>query len=147
MINCFLQTRIIIAFSVLFCCVFMLNRDCAAAQEFMVIVNKSLSATSVSSDDVGNIFLGKKSTWNSGEKVFIAIYDDKEIQTDFLKRFVRKTPTQFRTYWKKMVFTGKGSMPQYLKTTEDVLAFIEKHPGAISFIPVSAADVKTLTIK
>jgi hypothetical protein len=51
----------------------------------------------------------------------------------FLKDYVRKTPFQFKNYWKKQVFTGKGRMPKAFKQIEDEINFIANTEGAISF--------------
>jgi len=79
--------------------------------------------------------------------VVFAVLDDPEVQGHFFKQHVHKTPSQFNSYWKKMVFTGKASMPEYLKSPDEVMTFVSSHPGGISFIPAPSGDkVKILNI-
>ena len=118
-----------------------------AAQDYVVVVNKNLGISNISSSDLEAVFTGKKIFWDSGEKVVFAVFDDPDLQSSFFKQHVHKTPSQFNSYWKKMVFTGKANMPEYLKTSDEVMSFVSSHPGGISFIPAPGSNkVKILNI-
>jgi hypothetical protein len=119
----------------------------AAAQDYVVVTNKKMGISSISSSDLEAVFTGKKMFWDSGEKVVFAVYDNLDLQSSFFKQHVHKTPSQFNSYWKKMVFTGKANMPEYLNSPDEVMAFVSNHPGGISFIPAPGGDkVKILNI-
>lgn len=129
-------------------CFILLSATQTFAKDFVVVANTSLGVSEVSTMDIEQMLLGKKSTWSSGERVSFCLYEDSETEAAFLKEFVNKTPIQFKSYWKRLVFTGKGRMPKYFKTKEDVTAFVNAHPGAFSFLPAPGDNsVKTLTIK
>lgn len=143
----FRPMQITIVISAVALCLLLSGAPLAADQDFVVVVNKKLKIDNISSSDLEAIFTGKRQFWDSGEKVVFAVFDEAEVLTKFLKRHVKKTPSQFITYWKKMVFTGKAIMPEYLKTPEEVIAFVSAQPGAISFIPAPGSDkVKILNI-
>jgi ABC-type phosphate transport system substrate-binding protein len=120
----------------------------AAAEDFVVVAHKALGVSAVTSAELEAIFLGKMSSWSSGEKVTIAILDEDATLEKFLSKHVHKTASQFNNYWKQMVFTGKAGMPDTFKTPAEVISFVGSHPGAISFVPAAAGDgsVKTLTV-
>lgn len=149
MIHRFVQDkRIRILIFAVVCGLLLYGSPQAAARDYVVVVNKSLNLTSISSSDLEAVFTGKKKFWDSGEKVYFAVFDDEEIQTVFFRQHVRKTSSQFKNFWTKMVFTGKANMPDYLKTLEEVMAFVSATPGGISFIPAPGGDkVKTLNIQ
>lgn len=142
------HVRIIaLVFAVVFC-LLPASTARAASQDFVVVVNKNLGVENVSVEDIAAIFLGKKISWASGEDVVFAVYDDENIQNDFFKAYIRKNSSQFKSYWKKMVFTGKGRMPKFLKSEQDVLEFVNAYPGAISFLPAPGqGSVKVLNVK
>ncbi len=120
----------------------------ATAQAVVVIANKNFGSSDISAEDLAAVFLGKKSTWSSGEDAVFVVYDDEQAQENFMVRYLQKKPSQFKSYWKKQVFTGKGRMPKYLKSKEDVLQFVENNPGAVSFLPEAAEGaVKILNIR
>lgn len=129
-------------------CLFLSVSSHAAAQDVVVVVNNSMGTDSVSAEDITAIFLGKKSTWDSGEPVVFAIFDDAEAQSTFMKEYLQKNPSQFKNYWKKIVFTGKGRMPKYLKSESEVQEFVNAYPGGISFLPAASQKaVKVLNVK
>ncbi len=140
--------RIVFIFFTVLCCLLMGNFTLASATDYVVVVNKSLNIDNISSSDLSAIFTGKKKFWDSGEKVTIAIFADEEVQQEFLSEHVRKTPSQYKNFWKKMVFTGKANMPDYINTLDEVVAFVNATPGAIAFIPApGGVSVKVLKIQ
>ncbi len=120
----------------------------AAAQDVVVIANKNLGSSDISAEDLAAIFLGKKSTWDSGEDAVFVVFDDEQAQESFMVKYLQKQPSQFKSYWKKLVFTGKGRMPKYLSSQAEVLQFVENTPGAVSFLPeATGGSVKILNVK
>ena len=100
---------------------------------------KHSSQGDLSKKEVRNIFLGKTQTWNDGQRMIIASLKEGQTHVQFLKEWVGMTPNQFRTHWRKRVFTGKGSMPTWLKTEQEQRTFVESTPGAIGYQRKSAA--------
>lgn len=142
------RTRIMGVLSVLAFCLSLVLTSRVMAQDVAVIVNKDLSVSTVSSSDISKIFLGKKTTWDSGEKIVFAVCADPAAQEAFLKQYVNKSPSQYNNYWKSLVFTGKGSMPVSFNTKDEVTAFVSATRGAVSFVaPPSEASVKTITVQ
>ena len=110
----------------------LLWRGDAAAQEIVVIAHKGL-ATSLSKEEIKQIFLGQKTRWDDNSVIRFVIYAEENIYAAFLKDYIKKTPFQFNNYWKKQVFTGKGIMPKMFKDPQKVVEFVSKTEGAISF--------------
>ena len=87
----------------------------------------------LSKKQVRNIFLGKRQTWDDGQRMVIASLKEGTTHVQFLKEWVGMTPNQFRTHWRKRVFTGKGTMPTWLQTEQEQRSFIQSTPGAIGY--------------
>jgi ABC-type phosphate transport system substrate-binding protein len=96
---------------------------------------------------VRNIFLGKKTKWDNGQQIVIVTLKDSETHKNFLKKYIAKTATQFKSYWKKQVFTGKGSVPKSFEKEEDLLDFVAGTEGAIGYVSsgLNTDAVKTIT--
>ncbi len=120
-----------------------------ASADVLIITNKNVSEDSMSQDDIKNIFLGKKSKWKDKTKVHFVVSDNPDIHQTFLKSYVKKTPKQFKAYWKNMVFTGQGKKPKEFKSTEELLKYVEKTDGAIGYIDsdTTVVNVNTLSIE
>ena len=81
------------------------------AQDVVLIANADVPVDSLSASDVKNIFLGKKTSWDGGGSITFFTSDEAATHKAFLKGHVGKSANQFKTFWKKQVFTGKGKMP------------------------------------
>ena len=121
----------------------------AAAGDVVVIVNPSVAASSLSKQDVSNIYQGKKSTWDDGSKIVFVVLKGSAAHEQFLTAYVGKTDTQFDTFWKKQVFTGQGSPPQAFDSDQAMIDFVAKTSGAIGYVSAGAkvANVKTITVQ
>lgn len=54
-----------------------------------------------------------------------------------------------QTYYRSLVFTGKGSMPKTLASDSDIVGYVSKTKGAIGYVSAGTATsgVKTLGVK
>ena len=98
----------------------LLSAASAAAEE-IVIANLSVGTEAIAAGELESIFLGK-STRIGGERVEIAVLSDGVTHADFLTSYVRKNPKQFLSHWRKICFTGKGSMPVTFVTEPELVA-------------------------
>ena len=118
------------------------------AGNVVVISNSSVPENTLNSKDLSSIYLGKKSTWSDGSKiVFVVLKDDA--CASFYKDYVGKSESQFNTYWKKQVFTGKGKPPREFDSAKEMVDFVAATKGAIGYVPAGTgiSKVKNITIK
>ncbi len=113
-----------------------------------IIVNHDVAENSISSSDIKSIFTNKLPKWDDGKKINIIILEDKEPTEHFLKQYIHKSHSQFRTYWLKQVFTGKAIMFKSVSTHDELLEKVSTTPGAIGFIDSAKIDdrVKVVTV-
>ena len=110
------------------------------AKEFAVIANPAL-ASNIDSTFIQRAYLGKLKSFANGESIEPIDYDSKgEIKTAFTKTFLKKSPSQIKAYWAKLVFTGKGTPPNMLSSSSDIKEFVASTPGAIAYLPLSDVD-------
>ncbi len=119
------------------------------AGDVVVICNDSVPASSLSRDNIQEMFLGRKTRWSDGQKITLTLLKDSDANDVFLEEYVEKTPQQFRDYWKKQAFTGRGRIPDTFASPQEVIEFVKNTPGAVGYIPASAyeSQVKSITIE
>lgn len=103
--------------------------------EEAVLVNTSTAIVTISEDDLKNYYLGKRSSWPDGSKVTVVVLKDGASHESLMKKLGKST-SQFSTGWKKLVFTGKGSMPEQVSSEDELVAFVAKNPGSIGYADV-----------
>ena len=121
----------------------------ARAADIKVIANSSVGASSVSADELKGVFLGTKTSLSDGSHVEPVLLKSGAVHEAFLKEYVGKTDDALNTYYRSLVFTGKGSMPKAFASDADVVSFVEKTKGAIGYVGAgaSAGSAKTLDVK
>ncbi len=129
-------------------CILMAWSATAMASGVVLIANSGVEEESLSQKDVQAIFLNKKNSLANG-KVKIAVQKNAVVHEAFLKTYVKKSPTQFKRYYKKLVFTGKGKAPKLVADDNAMLAFVASTPGALGYVSEGSAldQVKVIKIQ
>jgi ABC-type phosphate transport system substrate-binding protein len=101
---------------------------------------------------VEKIFLGKMKKWSDGTNVIITTLKSGTTHESFLTQYVNKQPMQFDNFWRQMVFTGRGKMPQSFDSEDAMLKYISANKGAVGYVSDAKAgalpaNVKKITIK
>ncbi len=113
---------------------FILVFTSSAIAETTVIVNGSLPVNELSEYDLKQIFIGKKRNWKNGDLIVPVTLTSGNTHKSFLNRFLKKSESQFKTYWKKMVFTGKAQALKEFDSEKDLVAFVASTKGAVGYI-------------
>lgn len=113
-----------------------------------VVVNKENKTVSVTTDDLNRIFLGKKTLWESGARITPAMPEEESPAGEtFLAGTLKKSVSQFRAYWKRLLFSGGGAVPKVFRSSSQLIDFVARQPGAIGVVEASAVDDRVKVIE
>jgi ABC-type phosphate transport system substrate-binding protein len=126
------KTIIILGFSV----------GLSVAQAGVVVVVSSKSpVNSLSLDQVSDIFLGKASRFPDGSQAVPIDQNPAAADAEpFRDKVTKKSASQLKAYWSKLVFTGKAQMPKQVKNGEEVKSLIGANPNMVGYIDSSLVD-------
>jgi len=111
-----------------------------ANAEMVVVVNKANQNT-LTQNDVSRIFLGKMKSFASGNSITPVNITNKEaLRAEFNKKVLKKSSSQVKAYWSKLVFSGKGTPPAELASDAKIKEFIAANPDAIGYIDSKSLD-------
>lgn len=127
---------------------FAIGSPSIISAEEAVLVNGTSAITTISEDELKDYYLGKKANWPDGSKVTVVVLKDGASHESLMKKLGKST-SQFSTGWKKLVFTGKGSMPEQVGSEDELVAFVAKNPGSIGYADVGKVKdgVKAVSAK
>ena len=110
--------------------------------EIAVVVNPSVNVgNAVSQDIIQRIFLGKTSRFESGTSSSpINQNDTNPIREEFITKVLGKTQGEYRAYWARLIFTGKGRPPDELDNDAAVKQRVASDPGVVGYINANAVD-------
>ncbi|KAA3618465.1 MAG: hypothetical protein D8M58_13455 [Calditrichaeota bacterium] len=130
--------------------VIILMFSMAANAQVSIIVNKSVSESSLDAGKLKSIYTLKTTKWADGSKIVVFNLKTKgESQNKFYGHIGSKANDLKKT-WMKAQLTGEGKAPKSLGSEDEVVQKVASTPGAIGFVSTSKVsdDVKTIaTIK
>jgi ABC-type phosphate transport system substrate-binding protein len=113
----------------------------ASAEELAVVVNAKVAVDKLTAEQVSQLFLGKVGALPNGTAVFPVDQSESAPARElFYTKVLKRSLTDAKTYWSKMVFTGKGQPPKEVGNSADVKKLIASNPNLIGYIDKSAVD-------
>src|ERR1041385_7195372 len=113
----------------------------------VVIANESVSAASLSADQLKDIYTGKTTYWEGGQAVVIIVLPGK---TDAaMKEASGMDASQFKTFWQRLAFSGRGKEPKKADDAASLISMVTSTKGAIAVAPADAElkGVKKIEVK
>lgn len=112
-----------------------------ATADMVVVVSAKSTITSLSDAQVTDIFLGKLNRFPNGSvAVPIDQAESSPAREEFYASHAGKSLAQIRSYWAKLIFTGRGEPPKAVANSIEVRKLLAANPQAISYIERSAVD-------
>lgn len=112
-----------------------------ANAEISVIVSTNNPNSSIEQAIVAKIFLGKTKSFPDGSQaVPVDQSDGSPTRKSFNSAVLGKSASQLKSYWSRLIFTGKGTPPQQSGNDIEVKNLVSNNPNIIGYIDSSAVD-------
>jgi hypothetical protein len=126
------SVRILLAASIL---------SLSARAEPVIVVHPSCPVTRLGRDEARRLLLGEDLSWSNGDATqLVEIRGDDPAVAAGYQAIARKTPSQIRAEWNRLVFAGRVNPPLRFGTAAEARAAVGRLPGAFAVIDSSAAD-------
>lgn len=130
--------------------VFTLFAVPASAAGVKVVVHATNAADSISKTKAADLFLKRVTRWENGRAVTPVDQSEKStIRSAFTKDVLGKEVAWVKSYWQKMIFSGRATPPAELQSDREVLELVRTNPDAIGYVSDAAvlpAGVKFVTV-
>ena len=120
-----------------------------ALSTVLIIVNSEVTESELDKGELERIYLGKKSRWDDKTTIVPAMLKGGGTHEEFVDQYLDRTMQRFVSYWRQMVFTGKGVPPKSFATEAELRNFVATTPGAVGYLSAGASlpGVRALTIR
>ena len=106
-----------------------------SGQGFKVVANEANVSTTISKQELSDIFMKKTGAWSNGQPVLpVDLAANSSTRHGFSKVIFGRDANAIKTYWQRQIFSGKGVPPPEMGSDEAVLAFVRDRPGAIGYV-------------
>ena len=116
-----------------------------------IVVHTTNALNSISKTKVADLFLERVTRWENGRAVTAVDQSEKSTaRVAFSKELLGKEVVWVKSYWQKMIFSGRATPPAELSSDTQVLEFIRTNPDAIGYVSDTAtipAGLKALTVE
>jgi ABC-type phosphate transport system substrate-binding protein len=122
----------------------------AQAAGVKIVVHASNPVESISKSKAADLFLKRATRWENGRAVTPVDQSEKSAARGaFTKELLGKEVAWVKSYWQKMIFSGRATPPAELPSDGEVLDLVRSNPDAIGYVGESATipgGVKVLTV-
>ncbi len=121
----------------------------AAAEDFKLVVNGSNGLSSLSRQQVSQLFLKRTTKWPNGQAAQPVEPSDERTRAAFCRAVHGKTLNALRSYWNQVIFSGRDVPPVEKSGDDAVVDFVRANQGAIGYVSADAstAGVKVIQVK
>jgi ABC-type phosphate transport system substrate-binding protein len=113
----------------------------AGAQDVVLVANKGVQISEITNNDLRAIFIGTKTRFADGSHAVPVTLKGGAAHEVFLKHYVGEDPEEFRSQWRKVVFTGQGAMPRAFDSESALIEYVAATPGAVGYVSrISSQD-------
>lgn len=126
-----------------------LSLNCSASPaDVVAVVSNRSSVTTLSKEQIANIFMGKNTLFPGGQQAQpIDQTEGGATRDEFYLKIAGKSAAQIKANWAKLIFTGRGWPPKAVLNDSEVKKQLAENPNAIGYIQRNMLDdsVKALT--
>ena len=120
------------------CQVLLSKSTPASDSSFHVVVHPSRSGESITTTELSNIFLKRRTQWSDGSRIqAVDNLRSSPVRQAFSRAVHGRTVAAIVAYWQKQIFSGR-SRPLPELSEADVLGFVKENEGAIGYVSSQA---------
>jgi ABC-type phosphate transport system substrate-binding protein len=118
-----------------------------AAAEVVAVVSAKSPVTTMTHNQVVDIFLGKSRRFpDGGPAVPIDQAEGSAARDEFYLTFAGKSAAQLNAHWSKIIFTGRGQPPKEVANGAEVKKRLAANLNAIGYLEQSQVDASVKVV-
>lgn len=117
-----------------------------AQAENVVVVSAKSSVSSMTKEQVADIYLGNAKEFPGGGQALPLLLSSGAPRTEFFEKVLGKNEAQAKAIWSRLVFSGKGSAPRDVADSAEVVKLITSNPNCIGVIEKSAVNANVKVV-
>ncbi|MAX55077.1 MAG: hypothetical protein CL537_06135 [Alcanivoracaceae bacterium] len=105
--------------------------------DIVVVVDKDSPITSISQNQIRQVYLEGGGKVDGVYVKPLDLPEQDKLRDRFYQDTVGKTPAQMKSYWARMIFTGRGVPPRSVSGVSAMKVMLENNPELIGYLPAN----------
>lgn len=105
--------------------------------EVVVVVAQNSAITSLSENQLRQLYLEGSGRIAGNSVKALDLPEGNQTRKEFYQAAVGKTPAQMKSYWARMIFTGRGVPPRMVSGDRAMQVMLENNPELVGYLPVN----------
>lgn len=111
------------------------------AADVVVVVSAQSDVNQLQRVNVENIFFGRNYSFPEGTDAVPLDLEEGALERDeFYIKLAGRNAAQIKSFWAKLIFTGRGRPPAVARDTEQLISRLVANPNAIGYVDRSEVD-------
>ena len=117
-----------------------------ANAEIAVIVHPS-NANALDEAAISKIYLGREKSFADGSSVIpMSLGESAAASAAFNEKVLKKSSSQLKAYWSKLVFTGKGTPPKEVISDDEMVKLVAGNPSVMGYVDAAKVDASVKVV-
>ncbi len=117
-----------------------------ANAEIAVIVHPS-NANALDEAAISKIYLGREKSFADGSSVIpMSLNESAAASAVFNEKVLKKSSSQLKAYWSKLVFTGKGTPPKEVSSDDEMVKLVAGNPSVMGYVDAAKVDASVKVV-
>lgn len=114
--------------------------------DVVVIVNKRSTLNTVNPKEIADLYLKKRKDLSGVTLEPLDLSEDSEIRKIFYEKVTKKSASQVKAYWSRLIFTGKGAPPRQYFDEEEIVDLVSEDKNKIGYVNASSVDERVKVV-
>lgn len=103
--------------------------------QVVVVVSQASPLSAISESRLRQVYLEGAGVVDGQRVTALDLSEDSRTRTLFYRLAVGKTPAGMKSYWARMIFTGRGAPPRSVSGVREMQLMLENNPVLIGYLP------------
>lgn len=103
--------------------------------EVVVVVSNDSPISTISESRLRQVYLEGAGQVDSQRVTALDLSEENRVRDQFYKQALGKTPAGMKSYWARMIFTGRGAPPRSVSGVHEMQIMLENNPDFIGYLP------------
>ncbi len=115
--------------------------------EVAVVVSKDSPISTISESRLRQVYLEGAGQVDGQRVSALDLAENDRVRERFYKLAVGKTPAGMKSYWARMIFTGRGAPPRSVSSVSEMHIMLENNPSMIGYLPADKVSDKLKVLR